>query len=485
MTDIQFTNELPTCDILMQLDNMLEGGLENVVIDLACALEKWGYKVAVLVLGSTGEGARKALRRGLRVCVLPYDEQTLLQELRRNPPAIVFAHYSFQGAHLYAGMGIPFIQVLHNVYAWFDDAGKEMFAKAAQHTTLFVAVSETVKEYSVEHLGVATEKCLTIPNGIDLSRYTPEARQEARRLREQFGFSEEEFVFVAVASINRIKRMLALLKSFCCIRDLVPRARLVLLGYPFDKDYLDKLLVYIDKNGLQDRVCYAGHSRMPELHYLMADAFVHASAFEGGQLVLLEALAADLPVVSTDVGFARHFASYPGIRVVDRDFPYTQASFTHAEAFSPSPGLVGDLAWAMLQTCQSGTRPNLPQEVIAAFDVSQTYGCYEQLTANILKRPPQTKLRAGWMELLPESSVSYTALLPSDEEKTLKRAVCAIAGYEAIVAEQNVRLCSLGAEIAALRGSLDGVLQSKSWKITSPLRSAACLFHSIKEYLSL
>lgn len=485
MSSTEFTHELPACDILMQLDNMLEGGLENVVIDLACALEKWGYKVAVLVLGATGEGARKALRRGLRVCVLPYDEQALLQELRRNPPAIVFAHYSFQGAHLYAGMDIPFIQVLHNVYAWFDDAGKEMFAKAAQHTTLFVAVSETVKEYSIEHLGVAAEKCLTIPNGIDLSRYTPEVRQEARRLRAQLGFSEEHFVFVAVASINRIKRMLALVKSFCCIRDLVPRARLVLLGYPFDKDYLDNLLTYIDKNGLQDRVRYAGHSNTPELHYLMADAFVHASAFEGGQLVLLEALAANLSVVSTDVGFARHFASYPGIRVVDRDFPYTPASFTHAEAFSSSPGLVGDLAWAMLQTYQNGTRPNLPQEVIAAFDISQTYGCYEQLIANILKRPSQTKPTAGWMELLPEPPVIFTALLSPDEEKTLKRAVCAIAQYEAITAEQNVQLCSRDAELTTLRASLEGVLQSTSWKITNPLRVASRLFRYIKEYLSL
>jgi hypothetical protein len=121
----EFARNLPACDVLMQLDDMLEGGLENVVIDLAHALEEWGYSVAILVLGATGEGAHKALRSGLRVCVFPYDEQRLQQELERNRPTVVFAHYSFQGAHLYDHMGISFIQVLHNVYAWFDSLTKQ------------------------------------------------------------------------------------------------------------------------------------------------------------------------------------------------------------------------------------------------------------------------------------------------------------------------------------------------------------------------
>ena len=439
-TSAAFADSLPACDILMQLDNMLEGGLENVVIDLALALEGWGYSTAVLVLGATGKAVHKAVRNGLRVCVFPYSEKALRQALERNRPAIVFAHYSFQGAHLYEDLGIPFIQVLHNVYAWFDDAGKAMFTKAAAHTRLFVAVSETVKEYSVEHLGVPAEKCLTIPNGIALSRFTPKAAQAAQYLRRQRGFSEKDFVFVAVASLNRNKRILALVKSLRCIRDLAPHAKLVLLGDPQDQGYLDEILAYIAQNGLQDRVSYAGHSTTPELYYLMADAFVHASGIEGGQLVLLEALAANLAVVTTDVGFARHFAPYPGIRLVDRNFPYIHTSFTN-EALRPFPDLVADLALGMLQTCRSGTRPNLPQEVIAAFDSTRTYARYEQLITKILKLPSQTEPATGWMELLPEPPVGTTASLSSDE-KDVAVVVRVIADYEAIVAERDAALAA-------------------------------------------
>lgn len=343
-----------------------------------------------------------------------------------------------------------------------------------------MAVSETVKKYSVEQLGVPAEKCLTIPNGIDLSCFTPETRQEALCLRRELGFSEKDFVFVAVASINRHKRILALLKSFRCIRDLAPNARLVLIGYPYDQGYLNEILTYIDKNDLRDRVSYAGHSTTSALYYLMADAFVHGSGSEGGQLVLLEALAANLAIVTTDVGFAHHFAQYPGIQVVDRDFPYTHASFTNAKAFHPSSGLVADLAWAMLQTCRSNIRPNLPQNVIAAFDAKQTYARYEQFIADILKRPPQTEPTADWSELLPEPSVGSVAPLSINADD-IAGALRVIATYEAIVAERDIRIVECDTELAALRDSLEGVFQSKSWKITSPLRAAMRIFRNVKE----
>jgi len=500
MNDTEFLHTLPACDILMQLDNMLEGGLENVVIDLVRALEGWGYSVAILVFGATGEGARKAMRDGLRVCVFPYSEQALQQELERNRPEMVFAHYSFQGVHVYKSLGIPFMQVLHNVYIWFDDARKEMFAKAAAHTTLFVAVSETVKEYSVECLGVPEEKCLVIPNGIDLSKFTPKAKQETIDMRKRMGFSYEDFLFIAVASVNRIKRILAIVKSFHCIRDLIPRARLMLLGYPYDEGYLNEILGYIDRNGLQEHVRCVGHSTTPELYYLMGDAFVHASIYEGGQLVLLESLAANLAVVTTDVGFARHFAPYPAIRVIDRDFPYTYESFANrnAEAFYPSTRLVADLAWAMLQTYRNGIRPNLPQELIKAFDVTQTYVCYEQLIANMLVRPPHTEPVAGWLDLLPEpptegnnveddtarSIIQYEAIV-DELNSTLAVKDAQIAERDAALAVKNTQIAELDESLAvkdaqiaerdaallSRDAQLESVFQSKSWKITIPLRA--------------
>ena len=461
----EFLNVLPLCDILMQFDNMLEGGMENVAIDLARALEGWGYSSAILVLGNAGVGAQKAVKKGLRVCVLPYCEQTLWQELKQNRPKIVFAHYSFQGIHVYKSFKIPFVQILHNVYAWLDDAGKEMFAKAAMHTTFFVAVSESVKNFSVQKLGVLYEKCMTISNGIDLSLYTSEAVREAQVLRKCLGFSEDEFIFIGVASVNRAKRILAIVKSFHCIHDLAPRARLILLGYPHDKGYLDEIQSYINKNDLQDYIRYIGHTTTPELYYLMSDAFVHASSIEGGQLVLLEALTANLPIITTDVGFACHFASYPsGIKVVERDFVYSPESFAKSESFDSSTRFVSNFAFAMLKTCQSSTRPNLHQQIIAAFDINQTYVQYEQLITKILKLPSKTKPATKWVELLSEPSIISVNDLPLVEDGFTENVIYTIAKYEAKVSERD-------GIIAAKNTFLESILNSKSWKITSPLRA--------------
>jgi len=75
----------------------------------------------------------------------------------------------------------------------------------------------------------------------------------------------------------------------------------------------------------------------------------------------------------------------------------------------------------------------LPQEVIAAFDATQTYARYERLVADILKCPPQTGPAAQWLALLPEPLAGAAAALPSGEKDALR----VIAEYEAAVAERD------------------------------------------------
>jgi hypothetical protein len=108
---------------------------------------------------------------------------------------------------------------------------------------------------------------------------------------------------------------------------------------------------------------------------------------------------------------------------------------------------------------------------------------YEQLIAEILKRPSQTKPAADWSELLPEPPAKSIVSL-SDIADALR----VIATYEAIVAECDVHIIAqykaVVAErdttIATLRDSLESVFQSKSWKITSPLRTAMRIFRHVK-----
>jgi glycosyltransferase involved in cell wall biosynthesis len=422
------------------------------------------------VLGKAGIGARKAVDRGLRVWVPPGGTESLRRELARRPPRIVFAHYSFQCAALHAALGIPFVQVLHNVYAWFAEEDKARFVESAQHTALFIAVSEEVKEYSARVLGVSPEKCRVIANGVDTSRFTSAAREEALRLRESLG---GEFVFLGVGSVTRHKRQMAVIRAFRCIRDLLPQARLLLVGYPYDADYLDAMLAYINRNDLSDSVRYAGHSANPEHGYLAADAFVHASCYEGGQLVLLEALAANCAVVSTDVGFMRHFTTLPGIRTVEREFVYARESFTRSDAFSSPPRLVAALALGMLAACREQTRPNLPLALIEAFDARRTYAAYERLAAEMLGEKPRSPLAKGWMELLPAAPVEKGAAQTRIEEEFL-------ACLPRLAEEFSPPALARGDECAASRSTLEAIYASRSWKLVSALRTITHTFHPLR-----
>ena len=269
--------------------------------------------------------------------------------------------------------------------------------------------------------------------GIDLSKFTPETAAEASRLRARMGLGEA-FVFLCVGSISRHKRQLAALKSFRCIRDLLPEARLLIAGYPYDAGYLDEISAYIKNSGLGDRVRYIGHAARPELYYLLADAFVHASCYEGGQLALLEALAANLPVISTDVGFTRHFASWPGIHLTDREFPYTRESFTRSGATAPSPSLVAGLALGMLQAGRSKTRPNLPARVIAAFAAGHSYANYKRLVEQFLGQAPQADPLEDWVELLSKTPAADSGEQAPASPALLADMMLTIANYEALVA---------------------------------------------------
>ena len=194
-----FLSTIPPCDIIMQLDNMLAGGLETVAIDLANSLQKRGYRVAILVLGNAGKDAKKAVALGLQVCVIPFEEDVLRQQLIEATPKVVFAHYSFQGTDLYAKLNIPFIQVVHNVYAWLDESGRQNFTNSIPNTMLFIAVSPVVREYTVKELGVPDKKCITIANGIETRKFIPLEPQEKAEKRKELGFAPDEYLFISVA----------------------------------------------------------------------------------------------------------------------------------------------------------------------------------------------------------------------------------------------------------------------------------------------
>lgn len=373
------------CDILVQVDNFEAGGLENVVLDLNQSLIGAGYQIVLLVLGNVGLGVQRAREQGMTVIIGSFDLNSYSVLIGCLKPQLVLSHYSIHGVELCAQKSIPFIQVIHNIYMWFDSRQVLEFANAAQKTTVFIAVSEYVKKYSVSRLGVDNNYCVIIPNGIDGATFDnlnfPEIRHKFRELHR---IDDKDFVFLSVGAVNHQKNHIATIRSFASVATEMPRAKLIILGPMYERNLLNEIQYFVKKNSLNDRIIYAGSASGAQKYFAMADAFVLASFFEGGPLVFLEALKANLPIIATNVGFVSHFKGMPGITILE---PLVDIMEFHGAIWelASTPTFEERLANAMVEIYADPQRPNLPANLLQAFDKSEAYKLYVVLIDELLQ----------------------------------------------------------------------------------------------------
>lgn len=392
------SSDAPECQVLVQVENFEAGGLENVVLDLSDTLLGGGYKVVLLVLGRPGAAVEQARQRGVPILVGSAERDSYRALLDRLNPRILLSHYSVQGAELCRERGIPFVQVIHNIYMWFDDRQRKTFSETARLTTVFVAVSECARDYSIRRLGVEQAGCLVIRNGIDSAAFdsmdTHSAREEIRR---KHGLCDQDFVFLSVGAINHQKNHIATVRAFASVAHELPDSKLVIVGPPYEPSLLAEIEQFVIDRGLGGRVLYAGPTSVAHKYYAMADAFVSAAFFEGGGLNHLEAAKANLPSIMSRVGYAWNFVNLPGFEIVEP--PVDIAEFRgEIWQLGSTPQFERNLGEAMIRTYRDRCRPNLPANVLETFDKVFAYQAYIELIEHLLQGRGinQESLASSW-----------------------------------------------------------------------------------------
>lgn len=299
------------------------GGLENGLVNLLNGLpeERWRHAVVCL----TGhDSVRERIRRpDVRLYALHKPEGKspglyvklwrLFRELR---PDIVhtrnLAALEAQLPAALAGVGVR----IHGEHGW-DIADVQARSRKAVRLRRavrpfvhqYVALSGHIESYLRERIGVAPERLARICNGVDTTRFQPAsaARQGAgpgQWLRQRFGAERPLTVIGAVQRLDPVKDPLNLLRAFALLRQrLAPERaaglRLVVVG---DGPLRGELEAFVEREGLgQD--CWLAGSRDDIPSWLAGfDVFALPSLAEGISNTILEAMAAGLPVVATDVG---------------------------------------------------------------------------------------------------------------------------------------------------------------------------------------
>jgi len=164
-------------------------------------------------------------------------------------------------------------------------------------TDAFVGVAEPHGRYLAEHEGCPASKVRVIPNGVDTQRFRPRWPNEA--LRESLGLSKAAPVVGIVAALRPEKRHDRFLQCAVRILGQIPAARFLIVGDGPDRRRLESLAADL---GLVQSVHFLGsRDDVPELLALF-DVMLLTSEMEANPVSILEAMAAEKPVVAPAVG---------------------------------------------------------------------------------------------------------------------------------------------------------------------------------------
>ena len=289
---------------IVQIVEKLEiGGLERMALDLAIAQKKAGHQPSIYCVFHRGALADEADAAG--VPVIEFHKRVgfswktvreITRRLRHDGAQVVHTHNSV--IHHYGVLagrmaGVrAIVNTRHGLGKLHTAARQELYFRATlPFTSAFVFVCEDGRRFFVHERGVPASRSHVILNGIPLETFLCiPAAVDSQRPRIRFG---------TVGRMVPAKAHADLIEAFALLRQRIPEAHLRIAG---GGPLWEQIQAQTNRLGLNSSVSLEGATRDVVSFLGQLDVFVLSSITEGLPLVILEAMAAALPVVSTRVG---------------------------------------------------------------------------------------------------------------------------------------------------------------------------------------
>ncbi len=164
-----------------------------------------------------------------------------------------------------------------------------------------IAVGEAVRSALIANEGIPASRIEVLFNGVRLEPYRAAANDPALRVavRREVGLSESDFVVIQVARLNELKDHATAARAIARTTRQAANIRWLVVG---DGEQRAALEAAVRDNGISNVTRLLGTRRDVPRLLAAADVCLLSSISEGIPLTLIEAMAARLPVVSTDVG---------------------------------------------------------------------------------------------------------------------------------------------------------------------------------------
>lgn len=301
------------------------GGAERLLVDVVRRLDPARFDSVVCciqardVLAAELESAGVAVHCLDRMQSKRFDWRAVrdLARLLRSE-RISLLHSHLYHANLYGRIaarlaGVPAVATVHNVYTRSKLHRRLLNRLLSRISSRVIAVSDEVRRDLIEHDGIDAAKVVTIRNGIDLRRVaTGLTRQEARA---RLSIPEGTLAIGCIGRLEEQKGHRFLLEACAMLQFPL---KLIVAGDGRLRDELESRATAL---GIAPNVSFLG-ARSDIAEILRAlDVYAMPSLWEGLSLAMLEAMAAGLPLVISDVsGVAQAFGDEDcGIRVPPGD----------------------------------------------------------------------------------------------------------------------------------------------------------------------
>ncbi len=310
--------------IIMERANITLGGAERSVFELAATFRALGLEVDILAAkGRTNVKNIHVLCQnmpGRRACYFSF-AKALKKHLSENHYCLIHSVLPFDFADVYQPRGGTYAESVLRNAASYQNTFLESYKKLTAFTNfrrnallraerklckgpngpVITVLSQYVAEQFKQHYGTAAQRIALIPNGIKINKRIDTA--DADRLRTQIliqlGLKEADnpVLFLFVANNFRLKGLAVLIKAIQLAAgdNAARRACLIVAGHGKSHKYRHMA----KKLNVHSKIVFLGPIRHIQNALAIIDIAVLPTFYDPSSRFILEAIAADKPVITT------------------------------------------------------------------------------------------------------------------------------------------------------------------------------------------
>lgn len=298
------------------------GGLQRDFLRIAQACVRRGHQVQVYTLQWQGE-----LPEGIQLTIIPVGSgrnhvrcrrfaELVLTYLQADPPDIVVGFNKMPGLDIYYAADPCFVaraQQKHGSwyrltprYKTFAGLEAAVFNPESPAQILLLAEQEQAQFMRYYHTQPARFRCLP-PDITPDRKFPPNAAEERNTLRRELNIAESDSIILMIGSGFKTKGVDRALRALAALPDAVrEKSHLLIIGQDNPKAFLR----LAQRLQIASQVKFLGGRPDVPRFLWSSDLLLHPAYTENTGTVLLEAVVAGLPVLTTDVcGYANHIVT--------------------------------------------------------------------------------------------------------------------------------------------------------------------------------